>query len=58
MYESEYVYFLICQTLTLISLCCILYIGKSIILGLSKLVKGATKDLVEAVEKLEKENKL
>lgn len=54
MYESEYMYFLVCQTLTLLSLCCIIYIGRSIISGLSKLVKGATKDLVKAVERIEK----
>ena len=54
MYESEYLYFLICHTLILFSICCIIYIGRSIISGLSKLIKGATKDLVEAVERIEK----
>lgn len=58
MYESEYLYFLICHTLILFSICCIIYIGKSIISGLSRLIKGATKDLIQAVEKLEKENNL
>lgn len=58
MYESEYLYFLICHTLILFSICCLIYIGKSIISGLSRLIKGATKDLIQAVEKLEKENNL
>lgn len=57
MYESEYLYLLICHTLILLNICCIIYIGKSIISGLSKLIKGATQDLVEVVERLEKENK-
>lgn len=57
MYESEYLYFLICHTLILFSICCIIYIAKSIISGLNKLIKGATHDLVEAVARLEKENK-
>lgn len=58
MYESEYMYLLACRTLNLFSICCIIYIGKSIISGLSRLIKGATKDLIQAVEKLEKENNL
>lgn len=57
MYESEYLYFLICHTLILFSICCIIYIGKSIISGLCKLIKGVTYDLVDALERIEQENK-
>ena len=55
MYESEYMYLLACRTLNLFSICCIIYIGKSIISGLSKLIKITTKDIVEVVEKLEED---
>ena len=53
MYNSDYMYMLIVRTAILFNSCCIIYIGKTIISGLSKLLKGATKDLVEVVEKLE-----
>lgn len=54
MCDSEYMYIIVCRTFSLFSVCCVIYIGKSIISGLSKLVKGVTKDLVEAVERIEK----
>ena len=54
MCDSEYMYIIVCRTFNLFSVCCVIYIGKSIISGLSKLVKGATKDFVEAVERIEK----
>ena len=55
MYNTEYMYVLICRTAILFNICCFIYIVKSIISGLSKLFKGATKDIVAIVEKLEED---
>ena len=55
MYNSDFMYMLIVRSATIFEIACCIYIGKSIISGLSKLIKITTKDIVEVIEKLEKD---
>ena len=55
MYNSDYMYMLIVRGITIFEIACCIYIGKSLISGLSKLIKITTKDIVEVVEKLEED---
>ena len=55
MFNNEYMYILIVRTAILFDVCCVLFISKYVVSGIYKIFKGATKDIVEVIEKLEKD---
>ena len=54
MYDADCMYMVI-RCATIFEVACGVYIVKTIISGLSKLIKLSTKDIVEVVEKLEED---